>query len=211
MCKLDGTCLCWRQFEGSDCSRLKCTEDCGERGLCNGKTGKCMCKKEWTGDNCKVPICAPSNCNGNGNCQIESKKCACSPGFTGNQCQFKICTKKCRNGGKCKEGECICPKQWEGELCQDVAKPEIKKIGNETENTVDIEYEAKPNITGHEISCIPNSDFPEANAVYMSLGPNKTQVTINDLQAGTAYTIHLYSRIVDQLSKPAIDNFRTKE
>ena len=42
------------------------------------------------------------------------------------------------------------------------------------------------------------------------LGPNITEVTINDLQAGTKFTIRVYNRIEDHLSVPAEATVKTK-
>ena len=44
-----------------------------------------------------------------------------------------------------------------------------------------------------------------------NFGPNKTAVTINDLDAGTEYTVYLYTRIDDELSDPANETIITQD
>lgn len=70
-----------------------------------------------------------------------------------------------------------------------------------THNTVDVKWENPTDMgyTSNEITCIPNT--PDANAVYTSVGPNTTEITIHDLESGTEYTMMLYTRIDDQLSR----------
>ena len=43
----------------------------------------------------------------------------------------------------------------------------------------------------------------------MSVGSNITQITIKDLESGTDYTVYVYAKIEDQLSKPATMKFTT--
>lgn len=61
---------------------------------------------------------------------------------------------------------------------------------------------------GNEISCVPNDKY--AHSVFLSLGPNITQVTINDLAEGTNYTFTAHSKLGDQISQASKMHFKTK-
>ena len=54
--------------------------------------------------------------------------------------------------------------------------------------------------------CNQISVDPGANAVYTSVGPNTTEITIHDLESGTEYTMMLYTRLGDTLSRKKFEN-----
>jgi hypothetical protein len=72
---------------------------CNDNQYCNKETGKCVCKKGYSGKNCNnCPSCNPDNpdnpgnpgcepsCNSNQNCDETSKKCICKKGYSGKDC-----------------------------------------------------------------------------------------------------------------------------
>lgn len=101
----------------------------------------------------------------------------------------------------------MCHDGWEGDKCDKVTGPTDLKVSQAGEKSVDVSWKQSKLVEGNEISCVPNSG--NANAVYMSVGPNITQVTIQDLESGTEYTVYVYSKIEDQLSPAATTTFKT--
>jgi hypothetical protein len=83
--------------------------ECSNRGLCDRKTGTCLCSAGYTGNACQRSEC-PNDCNGNGVCVTEkilahmagkiysapwdSEKesgCFCDVGFRGPACDQQEC------------------------------------------------------------------------------------------------------------------------
>lgn len=85
-----GTCLCANGYGGGDCSLRTCpssaswanvdvtqddaahdVEECSGKGLCDRKTGKCVCMNGFGGHACERTLCGESHfetCNGRGKC-----------------------------------------------------------------------------------------------------------------------------------------------
>lgn len=81
----DRTCDCFAEFEGPDCSLIKCPvgaawtdlaigqdmahqpAPCSNMGLCDSSTGLCQCKVGFEGKACERTSC-PSLCNARGRC-----------------------------------------------------------------------------------------------------------------------------------------------
>nr|XP_056700686.1 tenascin-N [Euleptes europaea] len=79
------SCRCDKGWEGEDCSRATCPENCNGNGICIN--GVCQCYKEFIGDDCSEKRC-PNDCSGNGYC--DSGECYCEDGFIGLDCSKVI-------------------------------------------------------------------------------------------------------------------------
>lgn len=60
--RLTGKCKCFAGYEGSECQRTKCPNNCNGHGICvsdyrNKKVSKCECDKEYEGYDCSYRKC----------------------------------------------------------------------------------------------------------------------------------------------------------
>ena len=90
VCRLHSRCTCYPEWSGYDCSIRDCPhhlswndppfgrnqahfyEACSGRGVCNYKTGECVCWPGYTGDGCRRMSC-PNQCSGHGQCLTTAK------------------------------------------------------------------------------------------------------------------------------------------
>lgn len=102
-----GICKCAPKWNGADCSRPGCPNDCNNRGNC--VAGMCMCQPGYSGDACEI-MC-PDLCVGNGICV--GGTCKCYPGFSSPNCNSTgVCPGFGSPAGECSgQGECFRPNQ----------------------------------------------------------------------------------------------------
>ena len=81
---INGECVCQGDYDGVDCSNLKCANDCNKNGKCNQFTMKCECKDGYKGDYCEEKLCAKPCLNG-GKCN--DGVCFCEIGWAGKNCE----------------------------------------------------------------------------------------------------------------------------
>ncbi|XP_023229639.1 teneurin-m-like isoform X2 [Centruroides sculpturatus] len=109
-------CVCFEHWTGEDCSKAKCTLDCGQYGQC--EEGRCHCEDGWTGERCDQRICDP-RCLEHGQCN--NGTCICIQGWMGRHCTLDGCPKGCNSHGHCiREGDtwtCHCAEGWGGREC----------------------------------------------------------------------------------------------
>jgi len=90
-CQPNDKCLCYRNWQGIDCSQRKCPQvtawadvietgnagetrdahyyaECAGKGVCDRNTGQCECFPGFEGKGCTRMSC-PNNCNGHGTCE----------------------------------------------------------------------------------------------------------------------------------------------
>ncbi|KAH8076335.1 teneurin transmembrane protein [Aureococcus anophagefferens] len=84
--------------------------ECGNKGLCDRKSGECECFPGYEGAGCQRASCGDPTCSGHGTCMSAkdlakadhdnryrlwdkdvSMGCKCEPGFTGPTCSAKMC------------------------------------------------------------------------------------------------------------------------
>jgi hypothetical protein len=86
VCGANDKCSCYQNFQGADCSLRTCTftlawadtadgtnqahyyAECGNKGLCDRKTGECKCFDGYEGKGCRRSTC-PDDCSGHGTCE----------------------------------------------------------------------------------------------------------------------------------------------
>ena len=124
-CAQNGTCLCYENYAGDDCSILI---DCTSRGI--RRCGFCRCEDGFTGENCENDVCADSRiwdpafptdpakstvCSGRGRCTTTGG-CVCDQGWAGKNCSKPaVCPNNCNGRGTCSgsrdsPGKCSCEK-----------------------------------------------------------------------------------------------------
>jgi hypothetical protein len=86
VCGANDKCSCYQNFQGADCSLRTCTftlawadtadgtnqahyyAECGNKGVCDRKTGECKCFDGYEGKGCRRSTC-PDSCSGHGTCE----------------------------------------------------------------------------------------------------------------------------------------------
>ena len=156
-CAQNGTCICYKNFDGDDCDLLI---DCSGRGV--RKCGFCNCNEGFSGDDCEVDVCGDSRiynnlepddytkaevCSGKGKCTT-AKGCVCEQG-AGKNCSIpSSCPQNCLGRGKCvgqnglanDPGTCICDHytiqdspfttlMYDGAACNNKLCPGTRMIG----------------------------------------------------------------------------------
>ena len=123
-------CQCHDDYNGEDCSKLSCSEDCGVNGVC--QEGQCQCFQGWEGLTCNITkaittetICmdallaeeatCPTDCGAHSKC-IRGQ-CQCEEGWEGDSCEKRSCDPRCTLHGTCHDGHCQCSQGWYGTHC----------------------------------------------------------------------------------------------
>ncbi|CAI2356035.1 unnamed protein product [Caenorhabditis sp. 36 PRJEB53466] len=118
---------------------------CFNNGSCVNLNGsfRCECPAGFTGKWCeeRVDMCSTIKCSNGGMCMHTERQqpvCQCKNGFIGQSCEQKCpsgyggvqCTipltvggcsrhgNRCRNGGRCIRGFCVCPPDFTGDQCE---------------------------------------------------------------------------------------------
>ncbi|KAH9517406.1 Teneurin-2 [Dermatophagoides farinae] len=89
-------CICHNHYSGSDCSKLSCSLNCGQNGLCH--EGRCHCNDGWYGSNCQYKKC-DIRCLEHGKCY--NGTCHCQNGWMGKHCTLNGCPNTCSKHGQC--------------------------------------------------------------------------------------------------------------
>ncbi|XP_076822090.1 tenascin-N-like [Clavelina lepadiformis] len=199
-----GLCQCFEHWQGKACNKRKCPNDCSSNGKC--RNGMCICGTKWIGEDCSQLNC-PSDCSGTGKC--ESGSCVCEDGWAGKDCsQQQQCPDECSFHGSCVASKCECNEGWDGANCAVVRRPSGLTVNNIQPNSIDVSWrQTSTGLTGNQVNCIPMSGT--ANAVYQTVGPNVTKLTIRDLDSGIQYSVYVYAMIEDELSAPLTASVKT--
>ncbi|CAK9004334.1 Teneurin-2 (Ten-2) (Neurestin) (Protein Odd Oz/ten-m homolog 2) (Tenascin-M2) (Ten-m2) (Teneurin transmembrane protein 2) [Cleaved into: Ten-2 [Durusdinium trenchii] len=112
---IEGGCLCFAGFSGSDCSVQSC---------CNGHEscevpGTCLCDAGWGGPECSVELlCKDPTCSNHGTCL--KGKCHCEEGWGSESCETPLgtCEPKCQHGlCNATTSSCACEEGYTGGDC----------------------------------------------------------------------------------------------
>merc|ERR1719231_1662684 len=86
ICGANEKCSCHQNWQGADCSLRSCTQtlawadtadgtnqahyyaECGNKGICDRKSGECKCFDGYEGKGCRRSTC-PEGCSGHGTCE----------------------------------------------------------------------------------------------------------------------------------------------
>jgi leishmanolysin len=110
---IQGSCACFRNYTGSDCSQFKPAlfSFCNNHGDFEYSSKSCKCFDGWS---------AP-DCSKNENC-VDLQCTTCKNGWTGVDCLFKVpftCNPRCsKHGGICVNGTCNCALGFRGRNCE---------------------------------------------------------------------------------------------
>ncbi|XP_055841144.1 protein draper isoform X3 [Episyrphus balteatus] len=138
-CVAPDKCKCEHGFGGPSCD-ITCR--CMNNSSCDAETGKCICSKGWTGDDCSKPCqkgfygagCkekCPDIIHGNKSCDHITGEYVCRPGYVGMTCEHPCplglygpgCGLKCncKYGSECNHinGHCQCLPGWTGANCNE--------------------------------------------------------------------------------------------
>uniref|UniRef100_W5M354 Tenascin N n=1 Tax=Lepisosteus oculatus TaxID=7918 RepID=W5M354_LEPOC len=106
------SCVCDEGWEGEDCSRRSCPNECSDNGRC--VDGQCVCYQGYAGADCSELLC-PNDCNDKGRCV--DGVCQCFRNFMGEDCSLWRCPNDCSGNGECDDGTCICEDGFTGIDC----------------------------------------------------------------------------------------------
>lgn len=112
---LNGKCICFSNFTGSDCAQLiqSTYSLCSNNGEFDYQTKSCHCSKGWLEPDCsRNENCLDKSCN------------ICKNGWSGLNCQLKVpfsCDSRCNEHGICVNGTCNCSPGFQGRNC-DISK-----------------------------------------------------------------------------------------
>merc|ERR1711968_246076 len=118
----------------NDCSSKACPFDCNgpDHGVCDSKSGSCMCMQKYTGRACDLLAC-PNECYGHGTCKHDTAgepQCVCDTGFRGSDCGISDCPtgsdgSACSGKGFCvaRSHVCTCKNGFHGKACEHAPCP----------------------------------------------------------------------------------------
>jgi tenascin len=128
--KLTGQCLCELGWQSESCNSSYCSGECSGHGECLNAT--CMCSGSFTGPDCSL-LALPSL---HGLMNTTNMAVTCDHGYESvpwnttftfptlsllrDACSSRVCTGNCsrsQNQGECKDGTCVCAREWTGDSC----------------------------------------------------------------------------------------------
>uniref|UniRef100_A0A8C0GXA4 Tenascin N n=1 Tax=Chelonoidis abingdonii TaxID=106734 RepID=A0A8C0GXA4_CHEAB len=177
-------CDCDKGWEGSDCSRPSCPNNCNGHGRC--VDGKCICSKPYVGEDCSQQLC-PKNCSGNGICN--NGVCQCYEEFMADDCSEKRCPNDCSGNGFCDSEECYCYDGFIGLDCSQVIAPQNVQLLKTTEDSLTFSWDQVLDADYYLLSYYPIGH--EASAVQVRVPKGQLSYEIPGLHPSTKYQITL--------------------
>ncbi|XP_075793027.1 tenascin-N isoform X3 [Pelodiscus sinensis] len=177
-------CDCEEGWEGSDCSRPHCPNNCHGHGRC--VDGRCLCSDPYVGEDCGQRLC-PANCSGNGVCS--NGVCQCYEEFIAEDCSEKRCPNDCSGNGFCDSGECYCHDGFIGLDCSQVVTPQNVQLLKTTEDSLTFSWDEVPNVDYYLLSYYPIGH--EASAVQVRVPKGQLSYEILGLRPSTKYQVAL--------------------
>ncbi|XP_038270282.1 tenascin-N [Dermochelys coriacea] len=178
-------CDCDEGWEGSDCSRPSCPNNCNGNGRC--VDGKCICSKLYVGEDFSQRLC-PMNCSGNGICN--NGVCQCYEEFIGDDCSEKRCPNDCSGNGFCDSGECYCHDGFIGLDCSQVIAPQNVQLLKTTEDSLTFSWDQVLDVDYYLLSYYPIGH--EVSAVQVRVPKGQLSYEIPGLHPSTKYQITLH-------------------
>ncbi|KAI4898083.1 hypothetical protein NFI96_032366 [Prochilodus magdalenae] len=192
------SCKCDPGWEGPDCSKSTCPDDCNDNGYC--VDGRCVCHAGYTGHDCSLLLC-PDNCNDKGRCV--DGKCVCFEGFSGDDCSIQTCPNDCKDNGQCVDGRCICNEGLFGDDCSmvnvkttcspAVLGPQGLRLIAVTDVSLLVEWEHVRGAEYYVLSYYPEGDKRAMQEVQVPNTENSYLIT--GLKPGVTYVVQVYAVI----------------
>ncbi|KAK6484670.1 tenascin-N-like isoform X1 [Huso huso] len=189
-------CDCDEGWEGEDCSRRSCPNECNDNGRC--VDGKCVCYEGYTGVDCSEQLCL-NDCSDKGRCV--DGKCQCFSGFTDEDCSQRTCLNDCSSNGECDDGVCICEEGFFGDDCSRVLGPKDFRLVKASEESLLVNWDSVPGAEYYLLTYYPEG--AEGNIKQIKVPKTKNSHLITGLTSGVNYIINLYTFIKDISSEPS--------
>ncbi|RXM99340.1 Tenascin-N [Acipenser ruthenus] len=189
-------CDCDEGWEGEDCSRRSCPNECNDNGRC--VDGKCVCYEGYTGVDCSEQLCL-NDCSDKGRCV--DGKCQCFSGFTDEDCSQRTCLNDCSSNGECDDGVCICEEGFFGDDCSQVLGPKDFLLVKASEESLLVNWDYVPGAEYYLLTYYPEG--AEGNIKQIKVPKTKNSHLITGLTSGVNYIINLYTFIKDISSEPS--------
>nr|XP_006139404.1 tenascin-N isoform X1 [Pelodiscus sinensis]XP_025035394.1 tenascin-N isoform X1 [Pelodiscus sinensis]XP_025035395.1 tenascin-N isoform X1 [Pelodiscus sinensis] len=177
-------CDCEEGWEGSDCSRPHCPNNCHGHGRC--VDGRCLCSDPYVGEDCGQRLC-PANCSSSGVCS--NGVCQCYEEFIAEDCSEKRCPNDCSGNGFCDSGECYCHDGFIGLDCSQVVTSQNVQLLKTTEDSLTFSWDEVPNVDYYLLSYYPIGH--EASAVQVRVPKGQLSYEIPGLRPSTKYQVAL--------------------
>ncbi|XP_033883716.3 tenascin-N [Acipenser ruthenus] len=188
-------CDCDEGWEGEDCSRRSCPNECNDNGRC--VDGKCVCYEGYTGVDCSEQLCL-NDCSDKGRCV--DGKCQCFSGFTDEDCSQRTCLNDCSSNGECDDGVCICEEGFFGDDCSQVLSPKNFRLVKASEESLLVNWDYVPGAEYYLLTYYPEG--AEGTIKQIKVPKTKNSHLITGLTSGVNYIINLYTFIKDISSEP---------
>ncbi|MGH0184163.1 UNVERIFIED_CONTAM: hypothetical protein FKN15_013929 [Acipenser sinensis] len=188
-------CDCDEGWEGEDCSRRSCLNECNDNGRC--VDGKCVCYEGYTGVDCSEQLCL-NDCSDKGRCV--DGKCQCFSGFADEDCSQRTCPNDCSSNGECDDGVCICEEGFFGDDCSQVLSPKNFRLVKASEESLLVNWDYVPGAEYYLLTYYPEG--AEGTIKQIKVPKTKNSHLITGLTSGVNYIINLYTFIKDISSEP---------
>lgn len=178
-------CRCDEGWEGDDCSRRSCPNNCGGHGRC--VDGVCVCDEPYTGEACGELLCR-NGCSGNGVCI--NGQCQCREGFTGEDCSELRCPNDCGGNGFCDGGECFCEEGFTGFDCSAILGVQNLRLIRSAEESLTVGWDQVMEVDYYLLRYYVSGEEPLAKQIRLT--KEQLEYEIQSLIPGTLYYILLY-------------------
>nr|XP_006634784.1 PREDICTED: tenascin-N [Lepisosteus oculatus] len=189
------SCVCDEGWEGEDCSRRSCPNECSDNGRC--VDGQCVCYQGYAGADCSELLC-PNDCNDKGRCV--DGVCQCFRNFMGEDCSLWRCPNDCSGNGECDDGTCICEDGFTGIDCSKVMGPNNLRLLRSSEESLLVEWDEVPGAEYYLLTYHPEGDEGSIREIRVPSDTNSYLIT--GLTPGVKYIINVSAWIKGITSEP---------
>ncbi|XP_066548276.1 tenascin-N [Amia ocellicauda] len=202
MCSGHGTfkqescgCICDEGWEGEDCSKRACPNNCNDNGHC--VDGQCVCYEGFAGVDCSELLC-PNECNDKGRCV--DGVCQCFSHYMGEDCSQRRCPNDCSGNGECDDGVCVCQEGFNGNDCSKVMGPKSIRLLKSSEESLLVEWDHVPGAEYYVLTYYPEGE--KGSIQQIKVPNNKNSYLITGLTPGVKYIVDVYAVIKEIFSEP---------